>query len=573
MLREGSAGRYEFSYERSLFRKITRVFFFGFNDITNNEDIFMKVKLTGAALALGLAMLPLASFAGGVGGGNANSNWTIYGWQNWSLDFRSVDQAGGERDIVRMEQEAANLGFMASIDTGVSVAGTPVKANFRCEQFTLWNRLANFSHYGWCNRNSKLGLSGPWGEAMFSSWLTPYNEITAQWIDPFYDAGSHTHSTLLGTIGWGTNYNNTGFDYGGYGGGVGGQGFMRRKDNLFQWFSPNWGGLQIRVGWSNNNRFAEDESSVTTGRVVSHTTTDTDDLSQANADLIHANIVAIAEEGGFLADKDAYLGGESTIMVGDQQVPLPEQSVASVTEDQLAALKAVYATKKLDPTILSIGVAYTASIGDDELWLGLGYQEHDEFAAVDGGLACENSNDETIRYAARYIHDWGNGHSTRISWAYEEMEYDWDYCAGGGDGPFNHSGNMIANMGNVDIERDAWLISGKHDFPGPLDFRFMYMEADDFECSGMQSKFVEEVDGADDMVTTKNCGGIDESSSGAEAFSVGLYYTMPAGTELRMVYGEVDNDANSRNGFGISSAGVVAGGDEESFQFGVVQWF
>ena len=62
----------------------------------------------------------------------------------------------------------------------------------------------------------------------------------------------------------------------------------------------------------------------------------------------------------------------------------------------------------------------------DELWLGFGYQEHDEFAAV--SLACADSNDETMRLAARYIHDWGNGHSTRLSWAYEEMEYDWDGC-------------------------------------------------------------------------------------------------------------------------------------------------
>ena len=51
----------------------------------------MKTRLIGAALALGLATVPLASFAGGVGGGNANSNWTIYGWQNWAMDFRSVD--------------------------------------------------------------------------------------------------------------------------------------------------------------------------------------------------------------------------------------------------------------------------------------------------------------------------------------------------------------------------------------------------------------------------------------------------------------------------------------------------
>ncbi len=390
-----------------------------------------------------------------------------------------------------MDNEAANIGFAATIDTGVSVAGTPVKANFQCEQFTFFNRIANFNHSNWCSRNSKLGLSGPWGEVMFSGWLTPYNEVTAQWIDPFYDAGSHTHSTLLGNVGWGPSYGNTGFDHGGYGDGVSGQGFMRRKDNLFQWFSPNWGGLHMRVGWSNNNKFASED-----------------------------------------AGPD-----------GD-----------------------------LDPTILSVGIAYTTAINEtDELWLGFGYQEHDEFAAV--SLACADSNDETMRIAARYTHDWGNGHSTRLSWAYEDMEYDWDGCtkdldddtAGmqGGGGPFAYH----TTGGVVDFERDAWLVSGKHDFPGPLDFRFMYMEADDFDCGDM-----------DNATDGLNCGGISESSSGAEAFSVGLYYTLPAGTELRMVYGEVDNDANSRNGFGISGgttdfATVAPGKKEESFQFGVVQWF
>ena len=66
-------------------------------------------------------------------------------------------------------------------------------------------------------------------------------------------------------IGWGPSYGNTGFDATSYGGGISGQGFMRRKDNLWQWFSPNWGGLQMRVGWSNNSRFSSDESAVTTG--------------------------------------------------------------------------------------------------------------------------------------------------------------------------------------------------------------------------------------------------------------------------------------------------------------------
>ena len=45
----------------------------------------MKIKLLGTALALGLASTAVT--AGGVSGGNANSDWTIYGWQNWSYEF------------------------------------------------------------------------------------------------------------------------------------------------------------------------------------------------------------------------------------------------------------------------------------------------------------------------------------------------------------------------------------------------------------------------------------------------------------------------------------------------------
>jgi len=112
----------------------------------------MKTKLIGAALALGLATVPLASFAGGVSGGNANSNWTIYGWQNWSMDYNSTDvasidptdsvNAAGianyEKSTIRMTNGAANIGFASSIDTGVSVGGTAVKANFQCEMFTYF---------------------------------------------------------------------------------------------------------------------------------------------------------------------------------------------------------------------------------------------------------------------------------------------------------------------------------------------------------------------------------------------------------------------------------------------------
>ncbi len=458
----------------------------------------MKTKLIGAALALGLAM-PMATFAG-VSGGNANSNWTIYGWQDWSGNFISSDVGsidptdklnsgfGGpnerERDYFSMDNEAANIGFAASIDTGVSVAGTAVKANFQCEQFTYFNKFSDFAFNDWCSRNSKLGLSGPWGEVMFSQWLTPYNEITAQWIDPFYDAGNQTHSTLMGLSGFGSSYGNGGFDSA-FGAGMANIGFMRRKPELWQWFSPNWNGFNARIGWSNANTAAG----------------------------------------------------------------------ANGEEQQVTSLVGI---EELDPSMLSIGLAYTKAIGNDELWFGFGYQQHEEWAAVD--FACSDSDDDTWRIGGRYIKDWGNGHSTRLSLAYEEMSWEWDDCATAGNsaGPFS-----IASVtdGNIDVERDVWLVSGKHDFPGPLDVRWMYASADDFDCSNSSA------------VAGQSCGGIDESSSGADSLSLGVFYTMPAGTELRLVYGNVDNDRNSANDVGINATGVVQGGEIDIWQFGVVQWF
>ena len=360
------------------------------------------------------------------------------------------------------------------------MAGTPVKANFQCEQFTWFNRIANFNHSTWCSRNSKLGLSGPWGEVMFSGWLTPYNEITAQWIDPFYDAGSHTHSTLLGNVGWGVNYGNTGFDGTGYGGGIGGQGFMRRKDNLYQWFSPNWGGLAIRVGWSNNNRFADDETAGPNG-------------------------------------------------------------------------------SELDPTILSVGIAYTTAINEtDELWLGFGYQEHDEFAAV--SLGCEDSNDETMRLATRYIHDWGNGHSTRLSLAYEEMEYDWDNCvlrrkcnASPGSGPFDFS--MTQPEWSTLNVKPGW-------FQASTTSRVQWTSD---SCTWKRMTLT---------VATDWAGCINEIVQVLRHFRSGCTTPCQQAPNCEWSMVKWTMIANSANGFGISSAGGVGpGGEEESFQFGVVQWF
>ena len=315
----------------------------------------MKTKLLGAAIVLALAAMPLASFAA-VGGGNANSNWTIYGWQNYSYNFIESDPLNGSsRDFDRIDANAANIGFAASIDTGLSLGGTAIKANVQCEQFTFYNQLAGGS--GWCNRNSKLSLSGAWGEVGVAIWLLPFNEMVAQWVDPFYDAGLDSHTSIMGTHGLTSNFFNGGtfddstlggdFDYSNYT--IYETGFNRRQENLLHWWSPNWNGFNARFAITAGNR------------------------DEANGDL--------------------------------------------------------------DPSILSTGITYTTDIGDDNLWLALTYEEHDEWVAASnnqnqafdntGGTAtepgaglgtglCTDSDDDAYRIAGRYIHSWDNGSSTQV---------------------------------------------------------------------------------------------------------------------------------------------------------------
>jgi len=197
----------------------------------------MKIKILASMLAGALAMLPVTANAGWGGGGVGpyGDPITIYGWQNHTYEIVESGAEGSQTDRTMINGNAGNIGFLGFVDTGIE----GLKVTWRCEQFTYMNDYAGTG--GWCNRNSKVGISGSFGEIMFANWLLPYNEMVAGWVDPWYDAGSASHTNIMGSVGAYTIFYNLGdfgsqtfVSYSAYSG-LYNQGFNRRQEEILQY--------------------------------------------------------------------------------------------------------------------------------------------------------------------------------------------------------------------------------------------------------------------------------------------------------------------------------------------------
>jgi hypothetical protein len=206
-------------------------------------------------LAGALAMLPVTANAGWGGGGVGpyGDPITIYGWQNHTYEIVESGAEGSQVDRTMINGNAGNIGFLGFVDTGIE----GLKVTWRCEQFTYMNDYAGTG--GWCNRNSKVGISGSFGEVMFANWLLPYNEMVAGWVDPWYDAGSASHTNIMGSVGAYTIFYNLGdfgsqtFEsYSAYGG-IYNQGFNRRQEEILQYMGSS-GKLSYRFAMTADNK-------------------------------------------------------------------------------------------------------------------------------------------------------------------------------------------------------------------------------------------------------------------------------------------------------------------------------
>ena len=230
-------------------------------------------------------------------------------------------------------------------------------------------------------------------------------------------------------------------------------------------------------------------------------------------------------------------------------------------------------TVNLDPRILSTGAAYQHNMaGGHQIWVAVAYELHDDLSAKvlsDGfgnlSAQCSDSENEAYRLAGRYRHDWGDGQSTWIAAMYEQLDYEADDCTKTDGTDFTAVAGDQAPIW-AGVERDAFMISGKHSFGNGFDVRFSYMDADELDCDREVC-----VDNPNTPLFNERTA--VKPDTDADAFNIGLFYTMPAGTELRATYSEVNNERYSQYDYGINGSGLGIGSDVEMFAVGIVHWF
>ena len=111
---------------------------------------------------------------------------------------------------------------------------------------------------------------------------------------------------------------------------------------------------------------------------------------------------------------------------------------------------------------------------------------------------------------------------------------------------------------NATIDRDAWMVSAKYATGGPLNFRFMYAQADDYD---VEATFIS---------GQKN----RTNDTGADMLVLGAYYSLGDSTEFGLTYNNIDNDTHGAYGTGIGGYGLGGvGGDNEIFALNVITMF
>jgi predicted porin len=148
---------------------------------------------------------------------------TLYGRVYLTVENVKADGLAGTPDLAqrtRMQDQASLLGVRGTEDLGGGL-----KAFFQLE--TAFNPDEGSGTFA--NRNSGIGLQGGWGSVILGRWDTPMKVVVTA-TDPWGDL----------TI---NDVNGVTMDQGN---------FSRRQANMVQYWSPDWSGFTLRVGYVPN---------------------------------------------------------------------------------------------------------------------------------------------------------------------------------------------------------------------------------------------------------------------------------------------------------------------------------
>ncbi|MDZ5458028.1 porin [Azohydromonas lata] len=148
----------------------------------------------------------------------------VYGRINTGIEHVRI--SGSDiGSLTRLSNYRSVVGFR-----GEEALGDGLKALWQIEGgFSLDSGAGNMA-----NRDTRVGLAGPWGTVFAGVWTLPYTSATST-FDPFYP----TTAGYMALMGNGSAPNATHLSDT--------SSFDRRQANQVQYWSPNWKGLSARV--------------------------------------------------------------------------------------------------------------------------------------------------------------------------------------------------------------------------------------------------------------------------------------------------------------------------------------
>ncbi|WP_432261797.1 porin [Cupriavidus sp. TMH.W2] len=179
--------------------------------------------------AFGCAAALLAAAAAGPAWAQAGDSVQIYGFIKENVESIRLSGNGRSQSLNRLSNDLSVLGFR-----GREQLGGGLEAFFQIETNLPMDGTGTSQI---ADRNSGVGLRGPWGEVLLGQWEMPLRYVSVYAVDPF-TAGIFASNSIMGN----------GFATAANGGAP--QSFDRRQKNLVQYSTPNWGGVSARLALS-----------------------------------------------------------------------------------------------------------------------------------------------------------------------------------------------------------------------------------------------------------------------------------------------------------------------------------